>query len=158
MAKDTQLELKFHPAAENPARAWLLAGFIGFMGGVMFFVLNSPLVVGLLLFMMIYSLVPFFFPTYYRFDSQGITMKRTGKEHAYSWDDYRSFTIQDNGIVIWAEVSVPNANDGFRKRMSALRRSVFFPMTPEMIGQAERILRQKLALTKEAPASGSAKK
>ena len=44
-----KLELKFHPAADKPGKALAMAFFLAFMSGVMFCVLNSVLVVGLLL-------------------------------------------------------------------------------------------------------------
>lgn len=144
-----KLEMKFHPAADSPRKAWLTAIFLGFMAGALLYVFPYPLITALMVFMMVYNLLPFYFPTYYKLDDQAITMSRLGKDYVYPWDNYRSYTIQQNGIVLWPETSVPQRNDGVKKQMSALRRSVFFPMTPKMISDAESLLRQKLVLTKQ---------
>lgn len=145
-----KLELKFHPAAEQPLKACLITAFIAFMGGVMFYVINNVLVVGVLLALMIGSLLPFYFPTYYTLDETALRMKRLGKERVYPWDKYRSFMVQKNGVTLWtvADLSSASQSKDRREKMAVLRNSVFLLMTPQMIGQAEVILRQKLAVTK----------
>lgn len=144
-----KLELKYHPAGDKPTRALILACFIAFMGGVILFVLNNMLVAALLPALTIYSLVPYFFPTYYTFDEQAITAKRLGKTSVYAWDDYRSFTVQANGIVLWTVVDLNAAESNYKEKMAVMRSSVFLLMTPQMIEKADGILRRKLALTKK---------
>ncbi len=143
------LKLRFHPAAKEPLKAWGYAAFVGFMGGVLFMILNQPLIVALLLGIMIYNLFPYYLPSDYSFEDEGIRVTRWKREHFYKWNDYRSFTIEQNGIVLWAEVSAPSKDTPFREKMSSLRRSVFLLMSKEMLEQAEPLLRQKLALNKQ---------
>ena len=140
-----KLELKFHPAADQPGKALDMAVFIAFMGGVMFFVLNSALIVGLLLAAMLYSLLPFFVPTYYTFDEKGVAVKRLGRERVYSWEKYRSFTVENNGVALWTVEDISKAGGTSKERLAVMRSAVFLLMTPQMIEQAGGILRQKLA-------------
>ena len=142
-----RLELKFHPAAEQPFKALLTAAFLACMGGMMFFMLNSAVVVGLLMLAVLYSLIPFFFPTYYTFDEETLTMKRLGRTRVYAWNKYRSFMVQKNGIVLWTVADLTAASANSREKMAVLRNSVFLPMTSQMMKQAEEILRKKLAVT-----------
>ena len=142
-----KLELKFHPAADKPGKALAMAFFLAFMSGLMFCVLNSVLVVGLLLALMIYNLIPFFFPTYYTLDDKCVTVSRLGKKRVYAWDGYRSFTVENNGVVLWTVPDIHQAQETGREKMAVLRSSVFLLMTPQMIEQAGGILRSKLAET-----------
>lgn len=144
-----KLEFKFHPAGQRPLQATAVAVFLVFMAVALLYMINSPFLVALLIFAVTYSLLPYYFPTYYTLDDKALTMTRLGKDYVYLWDDYRSYTVQKNGIVIWAEASLPQRKDGVKNQMKALRHSVFFPMTPEIIEASTKLLRQKLVLTKQ---------
>ena len=144
-----KLEFKFHPAGQHPGQATAIAAFLAFMAGALLYLLNSPILVALLIFVVTYNFLPYYFPTYYKLDEKALTMSRLGKDYVYLWDDYRSYTVQKNGIVIWADATLPQRKDGVKNQMKALRRSVFFPMTPEIIEASTKLLRQKLVLTKQ---------
>lgn len=148
LAKESgcKLDLKmcFHPAGKRPVLAAGVAAFLGFMGSAMWFVMQEPYVPLVLMGVMVYSLVPFYIPTYYSFDQEGVTVKRWGRAKLHKWSDYRSYSVQGNGMVFWADTAAPSKITSLGKQVSALRRSVFLSLDEEMLKQAEPLVRKKL--------------
>lgn len=147
------LQLRFHPAAKTPLKAWGYAVFIVAMGFLMWMIMKQPLVTGLLMAVMVYNVIPYFVPTNYTIDEQGIHYKRLQSQRLYKWEDYRSYSVEKNGLIVWAKELVPNAQMDTRERFKALRRSAFLPMSEDLVAQAEPVLRQRL-IKLELPKNG----
>ena len=139
-----QLELRYHPAAEHPIKAGLYAAFIGAMAALMPAMLNSTFASAVLLALMIYNVTPYFVATNYRIDDEGLHYQRLGKQRHYLWQDFRSYSRDKNGIILWAKDFVPDEKMDSRQRWQAMRRSAFLPMSPALMEQSEPLLQSKL--------------
>lgn len=144
MSKKKEMDLRFHPAAKRRGLALGTAIFLGVMLGAMFVVVKEIYIIIVLVGLMVYSVLPFYVPTDYHLDGEGISMMRYGKKRVHKWSDYRSYSVQSNGIVIWTDVAGANTRARFGTQMKALGSSVFFPMDKEMIEEAEPLLRTVL--------------
>lgn len=140
------LVLVNHPAARRPWVAVCVVLLLIFM--VYSTISNRQewgiLVPALLLALLVHSLIPFFWATTITFTPEEISVQRFGKPEIFKWDDYRSYSVQDNGVVLWMEMRPAGEKAGFGAYFKSLRRSVFLPLAREDRGRAEEILGRKL--------------
>lgn len=134
-----------HPAAKRPWLAAAIGLFLIFMMWTMIAGWKDNIIIPLLLMaLIIHSLIPFYFKTTVIFDDEGVSVKRFGKPEVFKWDDYRSFSMQDNGVVMWMDMRPAVGKGSFSEYFKSLRRSVFLPIDAELLGKAEEILKRKL--------------
>ena len=146
--------LRFHPAARRPRLALLVLVGLGFLGGAAWAVLPEPAVVLSLALVMGVSLLPFYAPTDYLFDEEGVEVARAGRRRRHPWAGFGSFQVQRNGILLLPDMpglnSQPNAAPGGGSRpgaapsLRALRRAVFLPMDAELQARALPLLEGRL--------------
>lgn len=79
------LVLEAHPAARRPALAAVGALAVGAVGGAAWAALPEPGVVVPLLGALTLSLAPFYLPARYRFDEQGLEVRRGGVCRRLRW-------------------------------------------------------------------------
>ena len=144
------LSIKQHPAARRP---WLTAVIVLFLLLMVFSMFSSKagwsglLVPALLLGIILHGLVPYFSPTTFTFDKEQITVSRFGKPSIFKWDDYRSYSVQGNGFVLWMEMHPASKTSSFSAYFKSLRNSVFLPLDEEAMQKVEPLIAKKLVKT-----------
>ncbi len=130
--------LRFHPAARRPSLAALVLLALGFLGGAAWAVLPQPAVVLSLALVMGVSLLPFYAPTDYLFDEEGVEVASVGRRRRHPWAGFGSLQVQRNGILL-----LPGA-PGDPPNVRSLRRAVFLPMDAELRARALPLLEARL--------------
>ncbi len=144
------LVIKQHPAARRP---WLTVVIILFLLLMVFSMFSSKagwsglLVPILLLAIILHGLVPYFFPTTFTFDKEQILISRLGKPSVFKWEDYRSYSVQGNGLVLWMEMHPASKTSSFSAYFKSLRQSVFLPLDEEAMQQVEPLIARQLVKT-----------
>ena len=110
---DEELSWVTHPMAENPRKAvifWVV--FLLVLVAVwlyshewIFVILSGLILMG--------SLRGFVFPTRYRLNHEGIEVNRTFYRVQKKWDDFRSYTVERNGVFL-SPFSVKHRMENFR--------------------------------------------
>ncbi len=62
---------------------------------------------------MFFSLSKFFFPTRYRLDEKGVTVKTTTQTFTRPWKQFRSYYVDPNGALL-SPFAVPSRLENFR--------------------------------------------
>lgn len=139
------LVIRQHPAAKKPWLTAVIVVFLAFMFYTLFTAKDLGIVVpALLTAMVIYSLVPYFFVTTITFTQEEVSVKRFGSPAIFKWDNYRSYSLQGNGVVLWEEMRPASGGASFSQYMKSMRHSVFLPLDAENIEKIEPILSHKL--------------
>jgi hypothetical protein len=110
---DQELRWTTHPMAEHRGKAvmfWVV--FLLVLAAVwlyshewIFVILSGLILIG--------SLRGFVFPTHFRVSQAGIEVDRTFYKVRKSWDDFRSYTVERNGIFL-SPFSVKHRMENFR--------------------------------------------
>ncbi|MGM9999017.1 MAG: hypothetical protein ACI38Q_06450 [Candidatus Bruticola sp.] len=144
------LVIRQYPAAKRP---WLTAAIVLFLL-LMIISMLSPkggwsglLVPIVLLAIILHSLIPYFIPTTYTFTKEQIEVRRFGKPSVFKWDDYRAYSMQGNGVVLWMEMHPASKTSSFSAYFKSLRNSVFIPLDEESMQIVEPLISRKLVKT-----------
>lgn len=144
------LVIKQHPAAKRP---WLTTVIVLFLLLMVFSMFSSKagwsglLVPAVLLVVILHGLVPYFFSTTFTFDKDQIEVSRFGKPSVFKWDDFRSYSVQGNGFVLWTEMHPASKKSSFSSYFKSLRNSVFLPLDEEAMQKVEPLMARKLVKT-----------
>jgi len=104
---------KVHPFTENFSRSSLLVVIILVSSAAVFtWIPSIPLALLALLFLVI-SMGPYFFPTSYSADSNGLEIMFLGVKSFRSWDEFRNFYPHDVGVHL-STLRKPGPLDPFR--------------------------------------------
>jgi len=138
--------LRSHPAARRPVVAALVLVGLGVLGGGAWAVLPEPAVLLSLGLVLGARLLPFYAPTDYLFDDEGVEVARAGRRWRYPWTRFGGFQRQRHGILL-----LPAAAGKKRRRkvgpggpprpeapqgLLAARREVFLPLDAELQARA----------------------
>lgn len=141
------LELRFHPAARRPVLATAVALGLGVLGGAAWALVPEPAVVLPLAALLLASLLPFYAPTEYRLDPEGVEVRRLGHRERHPWSRFRSFRREGNGLLLRGDGEPPREPAGLGARLlhsRARSRSVFLPMDAELGARAGEFLEGRL--------------
>ncbi|MGM9991586.1 MAG: hypothetical protein ACI376_01880 [Candidatus Bruticola sp.] len=144
------LIIRQHPAVKRP---WLTAVIVLFLLLMIFSMFSSKggwsslLVPAVLLVVILHGLIPYFVPTTYTFTKEQIEVRRFGKPSVFKWDDYRAYSMQSNGFVLWMEMHPASKSSSFSKYFKSLRNSVFIPLDEESMQIVEPLISRKLVKT-----------
>lgn len=157
--------LRSHPAARRPVMAAAVAMAVGAVLGMGWAFVPDPAVVLPLVLALGVSLLPFFAPTDYGFDDDGVEVARAGRRERHPWSRFAAFRLVAEGIVLEAAPApgdfgahpgrsaaggsgadgglVPgqSAGNGWGRR---LRGSVFLPMDGDLAARALPLVEQRL--------------
>jgi len=138
--------LRSHPAARRPILAALVLVGLGFLGGGAWAVLPEPAVILSLGLVLAVRLLPFYVPTDYLFDEEGIEVTQAGRRWRYPWTRFGGFQRQRHGILLLpaaAGTGRPRKISPGRRRgaeapqgLQAARREVFLPLDAELQARA----------------------
>ena len=93
------MTIAFHPAKDRPKTAAALAFGLGILLQMLWQWL-SPVPALVIWLALVLSLRDFYLPSTYNFDSEGLTIKRLlGVKH-YSWERFRAFVSDRNGLFL----------------------------------------------------------
>jgi len=107
------LEWLSHPATRRP---WVTIGvsvFIVVCAVLVYLVMDSKAFATLALVVLFASLAKFYFPTRYRLDDTGITIKTTTQTLHKDWALYRTFYPDKNGVLL-SPFAEPSRLENFR--------------------------------------------
>jgi hypothetical protein len=139
-AKITELIWTAHPAKERPRATILLVLFIIALEIGIYFSFQSLFIVLLAPVFLVASLSAFIFPTSYRLDYEGVTVKGVIFRHTRPWTQFRTYYADKRGVQLSTFVR-PSRLDPFRGM------SLLFSKDnrEEVLG----FVRQRLAIAKE---------
>jgi len=102
-----------HPANRRP---WVTAGVTGFIlvcAMLVYIVMDSKAFATLALVILFASLAKFYFPTRYRLDDAGITVRTSTQTLHKEWSIYRSMYPDRNGVLL-SPFAEPSRLENFR--------------------------------------------
>ncbi len=148
--------LRSHPAARRPVLAALVLLGLGVLGGAAWAVLPEPAVILSLGLVLGVRLLPFYAPTDYLFDEEGLEVVRAGRRWRYPWTRFAGFQVQRDGILLLPVAA--GARRGGRTRARAPgpggspaapgrgphRREVFLPLDADLQARARPLLEARL--------------
>jgi hypothetical protein len=112
MTKNSQIEWISFPAIENLKKTIIATIFIIGLSTVLYF-LYEP-IYGFLCFLFLgFSLLPYYTPTKYRLNKNGIEVRKLFYTIRKSWNDFRSF-YPDNSGVLLSPFPLPTRLENFR--------------------------------------------
>ena len=106
------LEWKVHPAVSRPWVTLLVTVFIVVVSMLVWMISGKWFAVFALV-VIFASLAKFYFPTSYRLDAKGITIKTTTQTLKKQWSLYRSYYPDKNGVLLSPFVE-PSRLENFR--------------------------------------------
>lgn len=134
-----------HPARQKPWLTVMIVVFLAFMVWTLFTGFKGALFIPLILMaIVLHGLIPYFFATKLTFSQEGIEIARIGKPTVIKWEDYRSYSLQSNGIVLWMDMRPADAKSSFSEHLRSMRRSMFLPLPADLRERAEAVLVKKL--------------
>ena len=111
------MNVRFHPAEEQPGKALALTFFFGLVGSAIHAYVGDLWLTILLMALFIFSLRRFFLPNVYEFGEETLTVSGV----SYSWKRFRSFERDRNGLFL----------SPYRERRKLDQmRGIFLPMAP----------------------------
>lgn len=102
-----------HPFVQSTKRASFALSAVfasGFFAAWMMESAGFGIIASALLF---FSLSKFFFPTRYRLDENGVTVKSTTQTFTRPWKQFRSYYVDPNGVLL-SPFAVPSRLENFR--------------------------------------------
>ena len=133
------MTIAFHPAKDRPKTAAALAFGIGILLQMLWQWL-SPVPALVIWLALVLSLRDFYLPSTYSFDSDGLTVKRLLGAKRYSWERFRAFVNDRNGLFL----------SPYRtRRATESQRGIFLPMAKGQRLQAAGFC-QEIGLEKRA--------
>ncbi|MBQ7528425.1 hypothetical protein IJT10_00780 [bacterium] len=139
------LTLVQHPAAKKPMLTVVILVFLAFMTWTLFTGFKDAILIPIILMaIVLHGLIPYFFVTRFTFSNEGIEVKRFGKPTFIKWEDYRSYSVQNNGVVLWMDMRHAGKGSSFKEYLQSMRRSMFLPLDYEHIERVEEILSERL--------------
>lgn len=93
------MEMTVHPAAQRPGTALAACFALGLVGSAAWQFLPEPLITLPMLMLLVMSVAPFFAPTRYELGDD-LRVTRLGLKRVYSWDRFRAFCVQRNGVFL----------------------------------------------------------
>ncbi len=94
------LEWRVHPALSRPWVTLLVTVFIFVVAFMVWVMMESQWFAVFALVVVFASLAKFYFPTSYRLDPKGITIKTTTQTLKKQWSLYRSYYQDKNGVLL----------------------------------------------------------
>ena len=115
------MTIAFHPAKERPKTAAALAFGLGILLQMLWQWL-TPVPALVIWLALVVSLRDFYLPSTYSFDSKGLSIKRPLCAKHYSWERFRAFVSDRNGLFL----------SPYRtRRATENQRGVFLPMAKD---------------------------
>ncbi len=107
------IEWQVHPAKRRPWVTALVSAFILLVSFLVLVATDSKWFSFFSLVVLFASLAKFFFPTGYRLDEQGVTIKTTTQTLRKEWNLYRSYYPDKNGVLL-SPFPSPSRLENFR--------------------------------------------
>lgn len=112
MSKNLQIEWVSFPAVENFRKTTITTIFIISLSILLYF-LYGPIYGFLSILFLGFSLLPYYTPTTYRLNEDGIEVKKVFYTIKKSWSNFRSFYPDKNGVLL-SPFSIPTRLENFR--------------------------------------------
>jgi hypothetical protein len=96
----TQLTWTVHPARQRPADAALAAAIISFAAWAVLVGLQSLLLTGLAIVILLLATAAFWLPTTYILDENGVAEQRLGRQRMRAWSELRRYTVGSRGALL----------------------------------------------------------
>ena len=94
------MEWTVHPVKRRPVVSVVVTVFIVLVAVIVYVQLESPWFAALALIVLFASLAKFYFPTSYRLDEHGVTIRTRTQTLKKGWHLYRSFYPDKNGVFL----------------------------------------------------------
>jgi len=112
MSKNLQIEWISFPAVENLRKTTIATIFIIGLSTILYF-LYGPIYGFLSILFLGFSLLPYYTPTTYRLNEDGIEVKKVFYTIKKSWSNFRSFYPDKNGVLL-SPFPIPTRLENFR--------------------------------------------
>lgn len=112
MSKNLQIEWVSFPAVENLKKTTIATIFIIGLSTLLYF-LYGPIYGFLSILFLGFSLLPYYTPTTYRLNENGIEVKKVFYTIKKSWSNFRSFYPDKNGVLL-SPFPIPTRLENFR--------------------------------------------
>ncbi|MCK4571976.1 hypothetical protein KAT89_03530 [candidate division WOR-3 bacterium] len=112
MSKNLQIEWVSFPAVENLKKTTIATIFIIGLSTLLYF-LYGPIYGFLSILFLGFSLLPYYTPTTYRLNEDGIEVKKVFYTIKKSWSNFRSFYPDKNGVLL-SPFPIPTRLENFR--------------------------------------------
>ncbi|TEU00853.1 MAG: hypothetical protein E3J23_01495 [Candidatus Stahlbacteria bacterium] len=112
MSKNLQIEWVSFPAVENLRKTTIATIFIIGLSTLLYF-LYGPIYGFLSILFLGFSLLPYYTPTTYRLNEDGIEVKKVFYTIKKSWSNFRSFYPDKNGVLL-SPFPIPTRLENFR--------------------------------------------
>ncbi|MCK4321305.1 hypothetical protein KAX08_02165 [candidate division WOR-3 bacterium] len=112
MSKNLQIEWVSFPAVENLKKTTIATIFIIGLSTLLYF-LYGPIYGFLSILFLGFSLLPYYTPTTYRLNKDGIEVKKVFYTIKKSWSNFRSFYPDKNGVLL-SPFPIPTRLENFR--------------------------------------------
>ena len=112
MSKNLQIEWISFPAVENLKKTTIATIFIIGLSTILYF-LYGPIYGFLSILFLGFSLLPYYTPTTYRLNEDGIEVKKVFYTIKKSWSNFRSFYPDKNGVLL-SPFPIPTRLENFR--------------------------------------------
>jgi len=112
MSKNLQIEWVSFPAVENLRKTTIATIFIIGLSTILYF-LYGPIYGFLSILFLGFSLLPYYTPTTYRLNEDGIEVKKVFYTIKKSWSNFRSFYPDKNGVLL-SPFPIPTRLENFR--------------------------------------------
>lgn len=112
MSKNLQIEWVSFPAVENLKKTIIATIFIIGLSTLLYF-LYGPIYGFLSILFLGFSLLPYYTPTTYRLNEDGIEVKKVFYTIKKSWSNFRSFYPDKNGVLL-SPFPIPTRLENFR--------------------------------------------
>jgi len=107
------LEWKSHPASRRPMITVAVSVFVLICAGLVFSLTASKAFATLALLVLFASLAKYYFPTRFRLDADGVTVKTMTQTLHKAWSMYRSYYPDRNGVLL-SPFPSPSRLENFR--------------------------------------------
>lgn len=95
-----QVRWTSHPAKRRPQDVFLLGGVVMLSAWAVLVTLGSPLLAGLAVVILLVSVAPFWLPTHYQIDDEGVEARRLWTTRRRSWADLRRAQIGPGAALV----------------------------------------------------------
>lgn len=112
MSKNLKIEWVSFPAVENLRKTTIATIFIIGLSTLLYF-RYGPIYGFLSILFLGFSLLPYYTPTTYRLNEDGIEVKKVFYTIKKSWSNFRSFYPDKNGVLL-SPFSIPTRLENFR--------------------------------------------
>lgn len=127
--------------AEAGRDGWLRGGAVIALIGLVAVVLSfslPPFGAGILVFLLIFSCLPFFLPRRYRVSAQSVILTRSFLTDRREWREFRSFAVYEKGILLLAADGKPARFNLFLPYpLEAAHRERLLEFLPEILPKAQ---------------------